>query len=292
MILKLKPIFYEKVWGGDKLNTQYNYDCSKKTGEAWGISAHKNGSSIITNTVHKGKTLRELYKSNRELFGNYTLDEFPILIKVIDANKDLSIQVHPDDRYARKHEDSLGKTECWYILDTEPNTNIVIGHNAKSLDEFKKHVKNNDFESIINRFPINKKDSFNIYAGTIHAICKGTLLLEIQQSSDVTYRLYDYNRLSNGRLRELHLDKALDVIKFPDSILAKEKPKHLFDFHILNNQGVSEHRSDKFGDYIFIINGEGQFNNINVKKGDFLIVTSNDDYLINGNIEYFKSKIA
>ena len=233
MILKLKPLFYDKVWGGSKLKNDLGYDCSSKTGEAWGISAHKNGSSIITNDKYKGKTLRELYYTKKELFGNYPSEEFPILIKVIDANNDLSIQVHPDDQYAKKYENSFGKTECWYILDTEKNTDIIIGHKAKDIEELKSYINNNDFESVLNKFQIQKGDQFNIYSGTIHAICKGTLLLEIQQSSDITYRIYDYKRLDNGKLRELHIDKALDVIKFPDNILKSYKLTNLFDFSII-----------------------------------------------------------
>jgi len=291
MILKLKPLFYEKVWGGHKLKNNYNFDCSEKTGEAWGISGHKSGSSIIENGIYKGKTLRDLYHSNKELFGNYPTDEFPILIKVIDAEDDLSIQVHPDDAYAAKYENSLGKTECWYILEADKDTDIIIGHKAQTIKEFKSFVENNDFESVLNIFPIKKGDQFNIYSGTIHAIRKGTVLLEIQQSSDVTYRLYDYNRLSDGKLRELHLDKALDVIKCPDKSLDKEKPINLFDYNIIDNQDKQAHTSHKYGDYIFILEGSGTINNMPVKKGNFIVITANDNYSIEGTIKYFKSHI-
>jgi len=291
MILKLKPQFFKKVWGGNKLKNVYNYDCSDKTGEAWGISGHKNGSSTILNGIYKGKTLRELYNSNRELFGNYKTDEFPILIKIIDAMDDLSIQVHPGDDYARKYEDSLGKTECWYILDADKDTNIIIGHKTKTIDEFKKFVADNDFESVLNKFPINKEDTFYIYSGTIHAICKGTLLLEIQQSSDVTYRLYDYNRLSEGKLRDLHLDKALDVIKFPDNELATEKPIDLFDFYTELNESNTNKIADIYGDYIFILEGLGTFNDLKVSKGDFIFVTTKSQYLVKGNLKCFIGNI-
>jgi mannose-6-phosphate isomerase len=291
MVIKLQPLFFEKVWGGNKIKDIYKYECSNKTGEAWGISAHKNGSSVIVNTKYKGLSLRDLYLENRELFGNYPKSEFPILIKVIDAMDDLSIQVHPDDEYARKYEDSYGKTECWYILDAEPNTMIVVGNKAKSFEEFKSYVDNYDFEPILNKFSIKKGDQFNIYAGTIHAICKGTLVLEIQQSSDVTYRLYDYNRLSDGKLRELHLKQALDVVKIPDSELAKDKPTQYFDFDILKTKGQSEYKADQYGDYIFILEGKAIINDVEVNKGDFIFITSKSDYLIDGEIEYFRSII-
>lgn len=291
MILKLKPIFYEKVWGGHKLRDDFNYPCTNITGEAWGISGHKSGSSVIQNTEYKGKTLRELYASNKELFGNYPSDEFPILIKVIDAMDDLSIQVHPNDDYAKKVENSFGKTECWYILDCESDSDIIIGHKANTIEEFKKYVDNNDFESVLNIFPIKKGDEFNIYSGTIHAIRKGTVLLEIQQSSDVTYRLYDYNRLANGVLRDLHLDKALDVIKCPDKELALDKPTNLFDYQILNNTETTTQKSHKYGEYVFILEGNGTFNDLAVTKGDFLVVTADESFKIEGKIKYFKAQI-
>jgi mannose-6-phosphate isomerase len=291
MIFKLQPQFKEKVWGGNKIHLNYDYDCSEHTGEAWGISAHKNGSSIIKNGPFKGQSLRELYQNKKALFGDYPSNEFPILIKVIDAMDDLSIQVHPGDDYARKYENSLGKTECWYILETEKNTDIIIGHKAKSKSEFEKYIQNNDFESILNKFPIKKEENFNIYAGTIHAICKGTLLLEIQQSSDVTYRLYDYNRLSNGHLRELHMDKAMDVINFPDKALSNEKPTNLFDYLILKNKGESDHQAHLYGDYIFIIEGQGQINQMPINKGEFLIVTSREEYQLLGTFKYARIHI-
>lgn len=291
MIMKLQPRFFDKVWGGNKIHSNYHYNCSDHTGEAWGISGHKNGSSIVINGPFINKTLRELYVSRKELFGYYPSDEFPILIKVIDATDDLSIQVHPGDEYARIHEQSLGKTECWTILDTDPNTSIIIGHHAKSLDEIKESIRNNTLETLLNKFPIKKGDQFNIYSGTVHAICKGTLLLEIQQSSDITYRLYDYNRLSNGTLRELHIDKALDVIKVPDNVLSPNKPKHLFDFNILQNIEIQTKTANQYGDYLFILQGTGQFNDIDVSKGDFLFIPANEQYQVKGNLEYFLSNI-
>lgn len=287
MIIKLQPLFFQKVWGGNAIHQVYGYDCKENTGEAWGISGHKNGASIVMNTAFKGKTLRELYEEKPALFGDYPSKEFPILIKVIDAEDDLSIQVHPDDAYAKKYENSLGKTECWYILDAKKGTDIIVGHKAKNLSEFKTFVANNDFESVLNKFPVKKGDLFNIYSGTIHAICKGTLLLEIQQSSDVTYRLYDYNRLSNGSLRELHIDKALDVIKFPNNELAKDKPTNLFDFDIYTNIEEQKGVADKYGDYIFILEGHGYFNDTEVKKGDFIFITSKSDYKVLGALDYF-----
>lgn len=291
MIIKLQPIFFEKVWGGNNLKNKYNYNCLEQTGEAWGISAHKNGSSIILNGEFKDMSLRDLFKSHKELFGNYPGEEFPILIKLIDATLDLSVQVHPNDEYAKKYENSLGKTECWYILNTEEKAKLIIGHKLKSKEEFIREMNLGNWDKILNRFRIHTGETYCVPSGTIHAICKGTLLLEIQQSSDVTYRLYDYNRPYNGKLRELHIDKALDVITFPDKDINHPKPKQLFDFDIYNNIDITNRTSNKYGDYIFIIEGKGYFNTEPVKKGDFIFVSSKTDYKITGSLKYFHSII-
>ena len=291
MLFKFEPIFKEKIWGGHKLSSIYHYPCSTQTGEAWGISAHQNGSSIIKNGPFKGLTLRQLYHEQRQFFGDLSNDEFPILVKLIDASDDLSIQVHPDDAYAREHENSLGKTECWYILNADPNTEIIIGHKAKTKAEFIHHFNNKQVESILNRFPIKSHDQFNIYAGTIHAICKGTLLLEIQQSSDITYRLYDYQRLSNGKLRELHINKALDVIKFPDNKLSNKQPSHLFHYEIVSNADTKNTVAHQFGDYLFIMEGKGEIDQTPIEKGDFLMISSSSRYQLQGSFQYAKIQI-
>lgn len=291
MIFKLKPVFFTKVWGGNKLKETYGYDCPNNTGEAWGVSGHANGSSYILNGELKGMSLRQLYRFDKSYFGNYHTKEFPILIKAINANQDLSVQVHPNDEYARIHENSLGKTECWYILDADKDTEIVIGHKAKDKEEIKEHLANNTLEKLLNRFPIKKHDLYCIYSGTIHAICSGTTLLEIQQSSDITYRLYDYNRLSNGKLRELHIEKALDVITIPGDNLTNKIPNKLFDFKVFENKDSKDHKADIYGDYIFITEGSGSFGGIEVKKGDFIFATSETLYKITGNLSYVLTNI-
>ena len=135
MILFLKPVFFHRVWGGEKLRTEFNYDTMESCGEAWGISAHQNGSSIIENGMYKGKTLRELFNEQRELFGNYSADEFPIIVKFIHAKEDLSVHTHPDNDYAKKHHNSLGKDKCWYVLDAQPGAKVIIGHFAADKKE-------------------------------------------------------------------------------------------------------------------------------------------------------------
>ncbi len=195
----------EKIWGK----------------EEWIISSHKNGMSFINNGEYKGLSLEEFYKNNKELFG-IDDEEFPLLIKIIDAKDDLSIQVHPDDDYAKANENSLGKSESWYILDTN-NSDIVVGQTARSKEEMALAIKEEKVMDKMNVFNINKGDFFYIKPGTVHAIRKNTKLLEVQQSSDITYRLYDYNRLGDdGKLRELHIDKSLDVIDYNDSDISQD----------------------------------------------------------------------
>jgi mannose-6-phosphate isomerase class I len=288
MIIKLEPVFFDKIWGGTKLKSNYNFNVSDTCGECWGISAHKSASSKVLHKEYSGLTLRDLYNRHRALFGNYDKEEFPILVKVIDASKNLSIQVHPDDTYAATF-NSLGKEECWYILDAEENTNIIIGHNAKTTKEFKNAITTGTLETLCNQFPIKKKDFFYIEAGTLHAICKGTTLLEVQQSSDITYRVYDYNRLQDGAPRDLHVKEALDVVDIPAKELITTHKDTYFNYDIITNQTLTRQTASKHGDYIFIIEGEGSFDKTPVRKGEFIMVPSLNDYTIFGNVTYQKT---
>ena len=157
-----------------------------------------------------------IVEKHPEVFGKVDSDRFPLLIKIIDAKDDLSIQVHPDDDYAKVHENgSLGKTECWYILDCKKNATIVIGHNSRTKEELSRMIHEGKWSEFIREIPIKKGDFLQIDPGTVHAIKGGTLILETQQNSDITYRVYDYGRLSNGKPRELHIDKSIDVITVP-----------------------------------------------------------------------------
>jgi len=285
MILKFKPIPLQKVWGSDKLSKRYNLDMDN-IGEIWGISAHKSHSNIILNSDFAAISFREFYQSNKIYFGNYPNQEFPILFKVIDAAEDLSIQVHPNDIYAKEHEESYGKSECWYILDTENDTEkIVIGHNANSREELLKYIDNNEIEKKLIYYEISIGDYFYIPSGKVHAICKNTTLLEVSQSSDITYRLYDYNRLDKGKLRPLHIKKSLDVISFPDTSIEMAHNNELFTFNIMENNEKTI-TSDTYGDYIYIIEGNGYANHEKIKCGDFIMVTSNSQYKLTGQLKY------
>lgn len=290
MILKLKPILLEKIWGGTKLGEMYQQE-GQSFGECWGISAHKTYSNQILEGEFAGQTLRDLYTFHRSLFGNYSADEFPILVKLIDAAHDLSIQVHPDDSYAKAHEHSHGKEECWYILDADKNTQILIGHSAKTTNEIKHKIQMNDLLSIINTYHIKPKDYFYIPAGTIHAICAGTFLLEVSQSSDITYRLYDYDRLDHGKKRDLHINESLDVIRVPDENVIRKHQNKYFKFELIEQHHDCTVEADQYGDYITILEGQGFIDDFEVKKGDFFMISSHHSYRMTGTLTYHRSRL-
>ena len=212
-----KPIFHEKIWGGRRLDTVFGYDIPEGAiGECWAISAHPAGDCEVVGGPYAGSSLSALWSEHHELFGKATGDRFPLLVKILDADGDLSIQVHPDDAYAAEHENgSLGKCECWYVLDCDPDATIIVGQKAHDRAEFAKLVEEGRWGDLVNEVPIHKGDFFQIDAGTLHAIKGGTLILETQQSSDVTYRVYDYDRVQDdGTKRELHLEQSMDVVDY------------------------------------------------------------------------------
>lgn len=216
-LILLKPIFHEKLWGGRRLESDFGYELPEgPVGECWAISAHPHGDCEVVGGTWAGQHLSELWRDHRELFGNLEGDDFPLLIKILDAQDDLSIQVHPDDAYAAEFENgSLGKRECWYILDAHEGGHIVVGQHAKNRDEFARMVEAGRWHDLLNATNVKPGDFFQIDPGTVHAILGGTLVLETQQSSDVTYRVYDFGRRQpDGTLRELHLQQAMDVIDY------------------------------------------------------------------------------
>lgn len=216
-LIRIEPVFHEKIWGGRKLETEFGYTIPDgPIGECWAISAHPAGDCHVRDGAYAGMLLSSLWTEHHELFGAAEGDRFPLLIKFLDAAKDLSIQVHPDDAYAAEHEGgSLGKCECWYVLHADPNATIVVGQRAKSPEEFARLVEEGRWSELLNEVPVHAGDFFQIAPGTVHAIKGGTMVLETQQSSDITYRVYDYDRVqADGTKRELHLQKSLDVIDF------------------------------------------------------------------------------
>lgn len=215
--LLLRPVFQEKIWGGQKLKTVFGYPIpDKKIGECWAISAHPHGTCVVENGPYAGRKLDELWENERALFGNPTGSVFPLLTKILDAEDDLSVQVHPDDRYGLEHEGELGKTECWYVIDCEPGAEIIYGHHAQTKEELRSMIESGQWEHLLRRIPVKPGDFYYVPSGTIHAIGKGILILETQQSSDTTYRVYDYDRRDDqGNLRELHIDDSVAVTNVP-----------------------------------------------------------------------------
>jgi Phosphomannose isomerase len=313
-ILFLKGVFKENIWGGNRLESIFNYSIPyNNTGEYWAVSAHEYGDCVVSDGIFKGMKLSSLWSKHKELFGNIEGDKFPLLVKIIDAKEDLSIQVHPSDEYAYKYENgSLGKTECWYIVDCDENAKIVVGHNAKNKEELKNMISKGDWSDLIREVPIKVGDFFQIDHGTIHAIKGGSMVLEIQQSSDITYRLYDYDRKQNGKLRELHIEKSIDVIKSPyipcnmdfkikisEGYIEKvliECEYYSVKYLKLGKDGIIENvtkRKNMPFEIVSVISGEGSINGISIKKGVHFIITSLiKEYVLTGDMEIIISTVG
>ena len=304
----LEPVFKQMVWGGDRMRTEFGYDIpGDDTGECWAISAHPNGDCLVKNSEFEGMHLSELWNKRRDLFGNVQSDVFPLLTKIIDARADLSIQVHPDDAYAKENEGgSLGKTECWYVLDCDKDAKLIIGHNAKTKEELCSMIDEDRWDELLRYIPIKKGDFIQIYPGTIHAIKAGTMILETQQNSDITYRLYDYDRLSNGKKRELHLDKSKDVIRVPYEEKNSKKVGvstdnswmdeliHCDYYTVWRGQGKGREVLKQKYPFMLVsvIDGEGKLGDCDIKKGDNFILTCQfGEKSIEGDLEIICSSI-
>lgn len=220
--LKFKPILKDKIWGGQKLIQKFNKKShSKQLGESWEVSTVPNDISIVSNGRLKGENLKSLISVyQRFLVGDKNFkrfgEEFPLLIKFIDAKEDLSIQLHPDDKLAKERHNSFGKTEMWYVMQSDDDANLIVGFNQEvDRKTYLKHLEEKTLTKILNFDKVKEGDTYFIEAGRVHAIGAGVLLAEIQQTSDVTYRVYDWDRLDNeGNERELHNDIAIDAFKF------------------------------------------------------------------------------
>jgi len=213
----LKPEGKDYLWGGNRLNTEYKKQIDiEPLAETWECSVHPDGPSLVVNGEFAGMTLDKVLEAHPEFMGTKVDPEygFPILVKFIDAEKDLSVQVHPDDEYARKYENQNGKTEMWYVMDAAPGASLIYGFAHKvTVKQLRKAVEEGTLAKHLQKVPVHKGDVFFMPAGTVHAIGAGALIAEIQENSNVTYRVYDYNRVDkNGQKRELHFDKAVEVM--------------------------------------------------------------------------------
>ena len=215
--IKLKPAFKDYLWGGTRLRDDFDKDCDfDKIAESWELSCHKDGNSVVADGEFAGLTLAQyIEKEGKSVLGTNCekFENFPILIKLIDAKDNLSVQVHPNNEYAQRVEGEYGKTEMWYVVDCDEGAALLYGfkHNI-TKEEFRERIENNTLLEVTNSVPVKKGDVFFIEAGTLHAIGKGILIAEIQQNSNTTYRIYDYGRVgADGKPRQLHIDKAVDV---------------------------------------------------------------------------------
>jgi mannose-6-phosphate isomerase len=304
-ILLFEPVFKERIWGGNLLRTKYGYEIpSTHTGEAWVISGHHHGSTKILNGRFFGLTLDSVFVQNRHLFNDIQNHTFPLLTKILDANDDLSVQVHPNDLYAKKHANDLGKTECWYILDAQPDAYIVFGHHAKSKQEFIQMIEENRWDELLTKKYVKKGDFIYVPSGTLHAIGKGILILETQQSSDTTYRVYDYDRLdAQGNSRELHLKESIEVTTIPHQDLKLDIKEMRFGLNLITQYVSNEFftvekwdinqkyeiENNKFR-LMSVISGEGIINGMHIKNGNSFILLSNVTHIsLEGSLELIVS---
>lgn len=298
-ILKLNPSCKDYLWGGRRLIDEFGKDFSGNIlAETWEISCHKDGLSTISSGAENGKTLLTYIEENgKHCLGRNasSFEYFPILVKLIDAKDYLSIQVHPDDSYALKHEHQYGKTEMWYVVDAKEDAFLYYGFSKTvSKEELKERIQNNTLLEVLNKVPVKKGDSFFIEPGTIHAIGKDILIAEIQQNSNVTYRVYDYGRVdANGKGRELHIDKAVDVINRKQCLQSKKFDSHLADCNyftvdkiVIDQTYKDTVTTDSFVGLLFV-EGEGSLldtcSTLDYKKGDAFFIPSQEmDYEIKG----------
>lgn len=305
-ILKLKPSGKDYIWGGNRLVKEYG---KEQTGdvlaETWELSCHPDGPSYIVNGENAGKTIREYFeeKGKQAMGTNCSrFEDFPILIKFIDAQDNLSIQVHPDNRYALENEGQYGKTEMWYVMDAGEDAFLYYGFKEEiSREEFARRIEEDTLLDVLNKVPVKKGDVLFIEAGTIHAIGKNILVAEIQQNSNVTYRVYDYGRIGkDGKKRELHIEKALDVTSRTPVAKDNRHYPHIADcdyFTVdkLYLDGETMHKMEGTVTEasflsILVLDGEGTICNgeetVTFTKGDSLFLPAGSgDYSVTGRCD-------
>lgn len=308
-VTRLEPAYKNYIWGGTRLNSEYNktspYDI---TAESWELSCHDDGLSIIVDGEHKGKSLKEVISKNPDILGENgkSFDFFPILIKLIDAADKLSVQVHPDDSYALANENSYGKTEMWYVMDAEEGASLVYGLKKDvTKEEFLDLAKNGGLNDILNFVPVKKGDVFFIRSGMIHAIGKGILIAEIQQNSNLTYRVYDYDRRDKeGNLRPLHTEKAAivadltkieeggfaDIKQISENIRRLSECKY-FTVDEIKVDGKHTIKNDDSFVCLTVVSGDGEIAGLEAKAGTSIFVPCGETAEICGKMTVLASYV-
>lgn len=306
--IKFDNVYHEKIWGGRDLGIFRNNLPDGKIGESWDVACHKHGMSTAVNGEFKGKTLREIIDlKGAEIVGKkIPTDWFPLLIKMINAKDKLSVQVHPTNDYAKKVEGEMGKTEVWYVVEAFEGASLIVGTNDCTKEQFKEAIENGKLDKYMHKVNVKKGDVYFVKSGLIHGIGAGVIVAEIQQNSDTTYRVYDYNR---GR--ELHVKKALDVVNLN---LKGERSRGVevpfdgyrkiyyclcdnFSLELYDVQKSFEESSDEDRFFIFTdVDGEGKINydggSIDIKMGDsVLIPASLGKYQFEGRMKVLKSYV-
>ncbi len=313
--VKLLPFVSETIWGGRKLIDEYGVKTEKNNAaEGWMLSCHEAGASIAANGEFAGISFAEVIKNNPELCGKNAekFDDFPILIKFIDAMDNLSVQVHPTKEYCEKTGRGQSKTECWYIIDCDEDAYLLLGFNDKITPaQFKEAIENNTLTDYVSKVPVKKGDFFFIESGTLHAICKGILLAEVQESSNTTYRIYDYNRVgADGKPRELHVEDGAAVTKlekysqpdFSNPALDTDERRLLADCPLFkvwkldtNGEFCGNATEESFVS-LLIMDGEGSLEccgeTLALKKGDSIFIPANaGEYKLCGKLEIIETRI-
>lgn len=311
--LKFKKVLIPKVWGGRNLQEKLGIELpdDRNFGESWEVSSHKNGMSEVENGYLSGRQLQSLLEEfKQELVGEeiYTKygNRFPLLIKYLDVNDRLSIQVHPSDEYALKNHNELGKCESWFIMYASADAKLIMGmKKGINKEKFLEKTKNNDFVDLFNVVSVKTGDIIDVIPGSVHASLEGSVIFaEIQENSDITYRIYDFDRLDNGKKRELHLDRAAEVIDFnliPEvrdtNFKDDEIRKNISntDFYSIDRIKILDEFEDSYKNMLIysILEGEGVIEylgeSLKVKKGETVLIPANIKVKVKGSLELLRS---
>lgn len=317
--LKFEKVFKKKIWGGQKFSSELNIDLpdNDKYGESWELCSRASGVSRIINGPLSGKTLEDVYQEygaelvGEEVFSEFP-DKFPLLVKYLDIEGLLSIRVHPDDKYALKHEKDYGKSKSWYVLEASKDAKVIMGlADGVGREEFLERAAKKDFDGLFRILPVKKGDFIDIEPGTVYSSYEGSLLVcEIQQNSETKYRIYDYERDRNGNPKEIHLEKAAEIMKYGrQPLVTSAATRETMEFEGAKIQELVRHKyynvdhmiiekellAEAYKNFkvLTIINGSGKMYASNqeyeLKKGDTYFIPSKVRVGIEGNVELLKS---